>query len=279
MNKTMESIPNHIPAQRIALSKIAPQDELQMRADKIDPEFLVTLVDVLENPLADLEPVVLFTSRKKNGEHGEYYIGDGNHRVAAYRYIGRLDIPAIVHVVDTAAGSAFNSAWHYALGANADQVSKPRTRKDVRRAILEALKRYQDDIRGRRVTQTQIAEWCKCAQQAVSRLWKEYFERPETSKPLPSNEKKPEFPNKQAEFEFLAYRMWQPINDTLLSLDNDILFADTSYPAASKLEVLQSMRDTIKRTDAKLRELESAFAKQVAEDGDDQSEGLRKLIR
>lgn len=132
-----------------------------------DPDFAYTLMEVLqEDAEAELEPVILFEGEfNRHGKGACYWIGDGNHRVSAYHLAGRKTIPAIVYQ------GGREAAFRHALGANADQRAKPRTRKDLRRAVMTALNKLYFEVSGaERATQAQIAELCKTSQVTVHRI-------------------------------------------------------------------------------------------------------------
>lgn len=156
----------------VPVKDIQYDPDLNMRSGRLDDDFAGTLADVLmERETADLEPVILFA---EDGPRGRtfYYIGDGNHRYISYRLAKRDRIPAKVY------GGGREAAWRCALGANADQTSKPRTRKDLRRAVLEALNRlwFGADVRTR-PSQQDIAKLCRTSQQTVSNILKLEEER------------------------------------------------------------------------------------------------------
>ena len=158
----------------VLLKHIELDPELQMRASH-DTDFVVTLADVLEDADAELDPIQLFQDATANPP--EYYIGDGNHRFCAYRVAGRKEIPAIVHP------GGKRAAWEHALGANADQRAKPRTRKDLRRAVMAALRELYFPLPIKdRPSQQHIAELCRTSQMTVSRIVKE-LESPKDEPP------------------------------------------------------------------------------------------------
>lgn len=158
----------------IELTGIIIDPNLQMR-HKHDPDFVDTLAELLEDADKELDPVILFAAG--TDDDMSYRIGDGNHRVAAYHLAKRKRIPAIVH------DGGYEAALKYALGANADQRSKPRTRKDLRKAVLAALEKYYFNCSVYdRLTQAEIAEICRTSQMTVSRIIRE----------LEGKDKKPE---------------------------------------------------------------------------------------
>lgn len=173
-------------ATTVHLSCILFEEDLQMRAEETDWEFVDTLTDVLRGG-GDLAPVVLFEDPESDEKI--HLIGDGNHRYHAYREAGRATIPAIVKPGGMAA------AFDYALGANADQNAKPRTRNDIRRAVEAAvMHRIFEAPKKDRWTQQRVADACKVNQSTVCRIYKEIkAERDQVKKPQsPSTKKSPE---------------------------------------------------------------------------------------
>lgn len=162
----------YIPINQIDLS----EQQLQMRHGGIDWDFSDTLADTIREG-KELTPVHLFLDETT----GKHYIGDGWHRCFAYQSArpGKAQVPATVSPGGRAA------ALHHALGANADQLAKPRTRKDIRKAVIRAIETYmlgKDAVKNmqcifsgskKKATQEQIAEMCKVNQSNVSRILKD----------------------------------------------------------------------------------------------------------
>lgn len=159
------------PIQLIPCSSIDLSDlSLQMRASGIDWDFVETLSDLISDGVS-LAPVDLYADGEK------YFLGDGWHRCYAYHSANK-PVRAIVRAGGRAA------ALHYALSANADQQAKPRTRKDIRKAVITAINTYmlgkdaakniESIFPGQKkpATQVQIAEMCRTTQNTVSLILK-----------------------------------------------------------------------------------------------------------
>ncbi|MBC2592675.1 hypothetical protein H5P28_00215 [Ruficoccus amylovorans] len=183
--------PSDTGIQYVPLWKLVFDPELQMRVGELDQVHIQNLADILrEETKAELTPLVAFTAApddphwmEEDDDPIRYYVADGFHRGAGYR-VARGD-DCLVPVVTPGGGRA--AALLYAYGANADQNTKPRTRKDIRKAVKEALRNHyfaatQDKVKftkislrpnGERFTHSHIAEICRCDRSAVTRIAKE----------------------------------------------------------------------------------------------------------
>lgn len=181
----------------IPIDQIIQDDDLQMREGGLDWNH----VDDLKHRVEAKDPklcVVLFCdvhhheggrdAPSIDSPKAKFWIGDGNHTIAAHRALKRAYVSAEVRPGGRAAALAF------ALSANAEQVTKPRTRKDVRRAVEIALENFYvyslskfDKLpKDERKTFQEIADLCKTTKQTVSNVAKSL--EAEAAKSEPSSE-------------------------------------------------------------------------------------------
>jgi uncharacterized ParB-like nuclease family protein len=113
-------------AQEISLNGINADGDTQMRAIAIDPNVVAEYASAMQGG-AEFPAVVLF----HDGE--TYWPGDGYHRIAAARQIGRETIAAEVRQ-----GNRRDAVLH-AVGANATH-GLQRTQADKRRAVTVLLR-------------------------------------------------------------------------------------------------------------------------------------------
>lgn len=73
----------------IALDRVQVLDEIQVRVDGLDREWVATLVTILEND-GEVNPIEVFQ------EGDGYILADGFHRVEAYRQLNFAEIKALV---------------------------------------------------------------------------------------------------------------------------------------------------------------------------------------
>lgn len=109
----------------ISLDQITTDDTAQIRAFGTNQEVVGEYADALENG-AELPPVVVF----RDGDN--YFAGDGFHRIAAARKLGRDAIAA-----DVRQGTLRDAILH-AAGANATHGLR-RTNADKRKAVSALL--------------------------------------------------------------------------------------------------------------------------------------------
>lgn len=156
----------------LPLKSVVADEALQMREGGIDWDFVDTLADALRK--AHLSPITVFADEK---DADTYWLADGFHRRAAYESEKRPEIPATVHP------GGRDAAFQCCLGANADQNAKPRTRKDLRKAVIAALRefyfaqtseaentKFVKLPRATRLSFERIAEICRTTQQTVSNV-------------------------------------------------------------------------------------------------------------
>jgi hypothetical protein len=162
---------------------------LQMRDGDVDQAHTQNLADILrEDEKAELTPLMVFVAAEGDPAYlgadlPRYYVADGFHRGGAYR----LARGEGARVPVTAPGGGRAAALLYAYGANADQNTKPRTRKDIRKAVKVALLNHYfavDREKGKfpkisklpnsqRFSFEHIAEICRCDRSAVGRIAKD----------------------------------------------------------------------------------------------------------
>lgn len=237
---------NH-PIVQVSVSDIEFDTSLQMRADDVDAEFAATLADHIREG-AELPPCRLF----RDEGTGRYFIGDGWHRVAAYR-IACGDKSTILAVVSSGGRAA---AFAYAVGANADQQAKPRTRRDLRKAVIAALHEYMLGPNAAKnmqcifenckkpATQAQIAELCKVNQSNVSRILKELT----ASRQLAATEAPaaPQQPVQQTFFDILERSFVGVMNHWADVVDNP-RWADPAIPVSDKLAAVRDVKMNLKK--------------------------------
>lgn len=244
----------------IPIDRIITDNALQMRADGIDIDFADTLADVLQaDQQAQLNPVTAFSDEREDGLW--YFLGDGNHRNTAYKFAGRKSIPAVV------CPGGRDAAWRFALGANADQQAKPRTRKDARKAVQEAIMHcIFSKPKKERLSQVEIAEICKVNQSTVSRIYKELSKSSVSTgkdgKSYPAA-KAPE----QLDFYGILSKEWAVVDKQLEYLSRMPVLADETVSPEERVRGIQLMREALKRRDQELRNLEGAIASTIQRKG------------
>ena len=241
---TTEFIPMTV---QVSVSDIEYDTSLQMRADDVDAEFAATLADHIREG-AELPPCRLF----RDEATGRYFIGDGWHRVAAYR-IACGDKCTILAVVSPG-GRAAAFAW--AVGANADQQAKPRTRRDLRKAVIAAIREYMLGPSAAKnthcvfenckkpATQAQIAELCHTTQQTVSRILKELTASQQAA--VAAAPEAPQRPVQQTFFDILERSFVGVMNHWSDVVDNP-RWADPAIPVADKLAAVRDVKMNLKK--------------------------------
>lgn len=214
---------SHDTIQQIPLDAIIIDPRLQMREEEIDWAFADTLKDALEEDAElQMEPVILFLEVVLGGGGVRYYIGDGHHRVQGHGMAERKTIAAIVHP------GGYDAAFKYALGANAEQKAKPRTRADIRKAVTIAIEQL---ILGRTkadaATQQEVADLCKCSQKTVSNVYK-----------LLTNLKTPKEKPEPKQLDFLEELSgdWSDIPESIKGLLERPYWIDESIPIQKRLQ-------------------------------------------
>ena len=136
--------------ENVLLARVNFHQDTQVR-EKIDPE---TVTHYAERMRAGdrFQPVILFSNGKADGD---LFVGDGWHRLKAASQNECQRFPAEVRP------GGLDAAIDYALSANATH-GKPRTHKDIRRAVGMAIKRYPDH------SNRQIAKLCAVDDKTVA---------------------------------------------------------------------------------------------------------------
>jgi hypothetical protein len=143
--------PRDLPAvpKTVNLDKVQVDRRTQARV-RISYDRVAELAEVLRRPEDDFkDPVELY------GDGEVYWIGDGFHRIEAYRKAGRHRARALVRE------GGWLAALTHALGAN-DAHGLPRSRKDLRRAIALALEHYPN------VSNRAVAQLCRTSHPTVA---------------------------------------------------------------------------------------------------------------
>ena len=223
----------------IPLDDILAKDDLQMRAGELDWEFVDTLTDTLRDG-GELPPLTVFVAGDR------YLLADGFHRHAAYCAVKAKLVP-----VNILSGGE-EAAFRHALGANADQLAKPRTRKDIRRAVTEAIMQcIISKPKAEQATQQDVAAWCKVNQSTVSRIYNELnksnVDASKTSSSAPSKPKQIDF------FERLNQDFAQPYR-FLDQLITDERWLDDAVPASEKAEGLQGLINRLAELETKAKD-------------------------
>lgn len=270
---------------QVPLNQIVIDRSLQMRDEDTDSAFCETLIDALAAG-EKLPPAVLFVEDYID-ERGipcvSYYIGDGWHRFFAHMQAQR-PLPAVVHPGGRAA------AFAYALGANADQLAKPRTRRDLRKAVTRAIEAYISgpdaeantailrkytfsngscvsiSKRGKVATQEEIAALCRTTQKTVSNIIRDL------EKEAAAKDRKPEvrtgIDGKQytvsaSQLTFLD-RLFQEV-DPIAKIHNTFIhdgsWIDDSIPIEERIQGIQTWKDAMKRMIKDISDLEKALLK------------------
>lgn len=204
--------------QHIPLSQIKVIPELQMRAEDVDWAFVETLAESIKDG-AQLPPIHLFVT--DDPVDPAYYIGNGNHRYHGHVVAELEEINAIVEP------GGYEAAFKHALGANAEQNAKPRTRKDIRKAVIAAIEELIFNVgTGQRATQQEIAELCKCTQKTVSNIFRE----------LTSTEVKPPKEEEQLNFFDHLNADFGIIPETFKDLLARPYWVDEQYSAKERLQ-------------------------------------------
>jgi len=149
----MNTIPD--PRDLLALEKTVHLDKVQVDRRtqarvRTNHDRVAELAEALARPDADFKDRV-----ELYFDGAVYWIGDGFHRVEAYRKAGRTRIKALVRE-----GGWLAAATH-AMGTN-DAHGLPRSRKDLRRAISMALEHYP------KASDRAIAQLCRTSHPTVS---------------------------------------------------------------------------------------------------------------
>lgn len=217
--------------QQIPLDAIVIDSRLQMREEEIDWAFAETLKEsLLEDDTLQMTPIILFVD-----EGGSYYPGDGHHRIHGHLMAERKTIAAIVHE------GGYEAAFKHALGANANQNAKPRTRADIRKAVIAAIKEL---ILGRpkaeAITQQEVAELCKCNQATVSRIYKELTGKTKKTKTKPEE-------SEQLTFFDALNEDFAVIPETFADILGRPYWIDEKYPVKERLDGIIGLRTELAR--------------------------------
>jgi hypothetical protein len=143
--------PRNRPAERkqVLLAKVEIDRSTQARV-RLNPQHVDALADVLGQGKEFKENIEVYFDGWK------YWLGDGFHRAKAYEKAGRVRVWALVRE------GTHRDALVHAAGAN-DAHGLPRTRKDVRRAILLLL----DDEEYAKLSDRAIAKIVRCSDKTV----------------------------------------------------------------------------------------------------------------
>jgi hypothetical protein len=123
---------------------------------RLNPATVRQYVELLERKIEFKDDIEVYY------EGFVYWVGDGFHRLAAYREVGRARVPALVRE------GAVREAMIHAAGANSEH-GLPRKREDVQCAIDLLL---DDDVVGR-YSSRMIAKIVRCAPSTVEARRKE----------------------------------------------------------------------------------------------------------
>jgi hypothetical protein len=123
---------------------------------KIDESTVAEYAEAMADPATVFPPVVVYH------DGTDYWLADGFHRVAAWEWIGRSDIP-----VDIRKGDRRRAILH-SVAANAANGLR-RTNEDKRRAVLTLL----EDPEWSQWPQGKIAETCRVSRESVNRVSQE----------------------------------------------------------------------------------------------------------
>jgi hypothetical protein len=150
----LESIdPRYRPAERklIPLAKVEIDRSTQARV-RLNPNTVKEYTELLERGIEFKDEVEVYF------DGFVYWVGDGFHRLAAYRKLEKGRIPALVRE------GTIREAMIHAAGANAEH-GLPRKREDVQRAIKLLL---EDDVT-RRFSSRTLAKLVRCAANTVQK--------------------------------------------------------------------------------------------------------------
>lgn len=136
----------------IELSRIRTDGGTQSRA-AIREETVAEYLEAMENPETVFPPVTLYF------DGTDYWLADGFHRLAAWKRIGRVAVPAHLREGDR------RRAILHSVAANAAH-GLPRSNNDKRRAVMTLL----EDDEWSAWTDTEIARQCGVSQPFVSSL-------------------------------------------------------------------------------------------------------------
>lgn len=253
-------------SQTVNIADITHDESLQMRDRGIDPDFVETLGQTLrEDDAAQLDPVTLFAEDLADGTR-ILRLADGFHRFYGYHYARRKTIPAEIIPGGLAA------ALKHALGANADQRAKPRTRRDLRKAVETALHVYyfasekSNNVtkfhklsNGQRLNFSQIAEICKTTKMTVSRIAKAL--QAETAPPAKAPSEPPR-PVQETFFDILD-RAYEPVAKAFENFVQHTAWLDPDIPREEKLKGLKDIIHQVDYIKRKLREREQQLIKQT----------------
>ena len=136
----------------VHIDKIRIDGGTQARACLSD-QTVSEYAEAMEDPNTVFPPVVVYFDGK------DYWLADGFHRLAAWRQIGRTEIPADVRQGDRRRAILHSVAANSAHGLR-------RTNEDKRRAVLTLL----EDEEWSQWSDREIARKCAVSQPFVSRL-------------------------------------------------------------------------------------------------------------
>lgn len=281
------STPSPEPIELIPAHQVVLDLSLQMRAEDTDSAFLDTLGDAIAAG-AKMPPIIAFredATDAKGNPCPSYYIGDGWHRFFAHREKYRL-IPAIIR------DGGRDAAFAYALGANYDQQAKPRTRKDIRKAVIAAVQAYISgpdaakntaflrkytfsngsgvSISGSKkvATQQEIASICRTTQKTVSNIIRDLEKEQSAVVEPPVTEVRTGADGKQytavvGQLSFLD-RLFHEV-EPMAQIHNTFIkhgvWIDDSIPIEDRLKGVQTWKDAMRRMLKDIAELETALLK------------------
>lgn len=156
-------------AKTVLLSDIVVTGATQLRTS-MDGDYVKSLVEAL-NAGDRFPPVRLF-----KGADGTHLIGDGHHRIGAYRAVGLTEINAEV------TPGELDDALLYAASANETHGLR-RTQRDKRKAIKAILEHATFSKKSDRT----IAEMCKVSHPLVAEVRNQFLGNP--SKPAEATER------------------------------------------------------------------------------------------
>jgi hypothetical protein len=157
--------PRSRPAEckQVPLDLIEAERSTQARM-RLNPSRVAELAELLKRGVRFKDPLEVYFDGTR------YWLGDGFHRVAAYRKAGRAKVEANVREGD------HDDAMVHACGANAEH-GQPRSREDVRRACLLLLK----NDRYRKYSDNTLAKIVRTDNKTVARVREQTGQPPGTT--------------------------------------------------------------------------------------------------
>jgi len=153
-----QSAPSNPPSDRpiifLQISEIEADAGTQQRV-KTDLTHVLTLAEVIEDGISELEPIVVFQD-----ESDRYILVDGFHRLSAYRSLDRDVIPCYI------LKGTLREAILYSCKANAEHLALPRNRADKRKSVETLLL----DPEWVKWSDREIAEACQVSHPTVAAI-------------------------------------------------------------------------------------------------------------